>query len=379
VKRLICTAAPFGYGPVAKLLTICKFLTNYQLEFVGTGPALELARHASYFSTITKADYDLSANRQLFQPILSGADLLLASVEPAAIELARTFQVPCCYVDSLFWMWDTLPEACYEVTCYCAQRFPGVSERQATFGRSVRNLRLVGPIVDRTFRRTGKRDPFLLVSLGGLESPLVREHESLLYAGPVISALDQALRRSQWSEVIVTGNHAVMVHLQEHYGRPGLTFTHLAHEDFLKLMARAAFLLTSPGLTTTYEALVYQVPMRFLPPQNYSQALMLKLYRSNGLADRALDWCDLYPQALITEGLPEEEGVRQVQASIQRFAADLAAQEVAVSVFQEMLTYSLPDSSMQASRLGIPLTDGAQEVATIIINELLSKTNEHET
>lgn len=374
VKRIVCTAAPFGYGPVAKLLTICRFLTTYQLEFVGTGPALELARHASCFSAIIEGDCRSGTGRRMVQRTLTGADLWLSVGDMAALTLVGRVQVPCCHVDSLFWMWDALPEASSEVACYCAQRFPGVPEKQEAFGQNIRQFRFVGPIVDRRFQRVGEPDPLLLVSLGGLESPFVKEREMVLYAEPVISVLDSALRTSSWSEVLVTGNQAVMAYLQKQYGRLGFTFTHLAHEDFLKQLARAAFLLTSPGLTTTYEALVYQVPLRFLPPQNYSQALMLKRHRSTGLADRSLDWCDLYPHAVIAENLPQEEGVFQVLTSIRRFAADSKAQKEVRPVFQDMLSPPYPESSVQAACLDIPLTDGAQEVAAIITHELLSTT-----
>lgn len=64
--------------------------------------------------------------------------------------------------------------------------------------------------------------------------------------------------------------------------------------------------LTTPGLTTTYEALVYNIPIRFLPPQNYSQALMLKHYRNTGFADISFDWTDVYNESIVPLYLPEK-------------------------------------------------------------------------
>lgn len=54
--RIICTAKSFGYGPISKLLTICKYLKNTKsdiiLELVGDSIVIELAKHTNYFNKI---------------------------------------------------------------------------------------------------------------------------------------------------------------------------------------------------------------------------------------------------------------------------------------------------------------------------------------
>lgn len=366
MKRLVCTATAFGYGPVSKLLTVCKLLAQHRLEFVGTGVALELARHAQCFSGIYEADPASREGQAVLRDLLAGADLLVNVLEPTALDAAWECRIPCCYIDSLFWMWAGLPSECNDVACYVVQRFPGVSEKQKHFGHQVANLRPVGPIVDRAYLGKESREDLLLINLSGLESPFARVSDGLLYPEPVVAALVEALRGTPWSNVVVAGNRAVMAQLEQRYGRPGLAFRHLSHEDFLRLLARSRMLLSSPGLTATYEALVYRTPIRFLPPQNYSQALMLGLHRQSGLADLSLGWNDLYADAAIPPDLPEDEGVRRVLRSIQRFGEDADGQRTAQAIFRNMLSFSLPDSDCQLSRLGEELTDGAAEVRTII-------------
>lgn len=56
-KRLICCAAPHGYGPASKLCRIASELRRFDIRpiFLGAGSALELARTSDAFDEIIDA------------------------------------------------------------------------------------------------------------------------------------------------------------------------------------------------------------------------------------------------------------------------------------------------------------------------------------
>jgi hydroxymethylcytosylglucuronate/cytosylglucuronate synthase len=349
---------------VAKLLTLAAKLQHHELLFAGTGVALELAATSSLFVGSMSVDPSTEQGCRQLLGLLRSADACLSVIEPDVVALAAKQQVPCCYVDSLFWMWDKLPDHLRSVDLYVAQRFPGVEAQAARI--PVKNLIMVGPIIDRSHLGEHRQDDVLLVNLAGLESPFVTFGSTLHYPEAVMPSLAEALGLATYRNVVVTGNRTVMGDLAWRYPAPGVTYMHLSHDAFLAQMARARMVLTSPGLTTTYEALVHGTPVRFLPPQNYSQALLLDRYRRQGLSDVDFTWSDADFEAGITSGLPESEGVSRVLRAIERAIGSEKVRIHLLKVFEQMLTLPVPDVHQQRERLGEPLTDGALEACTAL-------------
>lgn len=366
MKKIICTATSFGYGPVSKLLTICKHLSNYDLIFVGSGVALELAKHENCFKNIKEIDILTEHGKELFKKEILKADLVLNVLEPESILLAKEGNIPVVYVDSLFWMWDKLPNECIEVDRYIAQSFPGVREKLKNIGAEIKNFDIVGPIIDREYISNEQKEDFIIVNLSGMESPFVKAGKNLIYPKPIIKLIVTALQNTRSENVIFTGNDKVMKEMTEKYSTTPFKFKHVSHEEFLKLLSKAKMIITSPGLTTTYEALVYNTPIRFLPPQNYSMALMLELYKEIGFADISISWNDLYENDKTKKDMPEEEGVKRVAKLIEDFSKDIKAQKKVGEVFEKMLTVQSPNIDKQIKILGEELLDGAMEIKNII-------------
>lgn len=364
----------FGYGPVGKLLTICKRLQSEGVEMVLVADklALQLASLTDYFTDIVPFDFinsDLSEHEKL-RPLFQGADLMLNVLEPDAVEFANQFGVPTVYVDSLFWMWDELPESLHNVH-YIAQTFPGVDKKLDQFQEHLASFNLCGPIVDTSYKEGGERENFLLISFAGMESPFTKFGKNLYYPVAVLSNLLQPLNNSSYEKIVITGNSSIMEFFQEKYGEQFRgEFTHLSHDKFLEALATCKMVVASPGLTTTYEALVYETPIRYLPPQNYSQTLMLTGHQARGFADIAMNWSNIYPEYSIPADMPEADGVALVEETIVRFATDSAGQEIAKEILTDMLTAEPPSSHAQREALGEKLTDGTSEIVKIVLEKL---------
>jgi hypothetical protein len=372
MKKIICTAGAWGYGPVSKLLTICSLLEDYSLHFFGSDVALELARHEAYFSGITQCDFIGERDRKRFKRELAKTDLVLNVLKPDIFDLVPAGEIPCVFVDSLFWMWDKIMMSgvlsqCKDVEKYIVQQFPGVEQRTESHRDLVDTFAIVNPIVDRSQLQQTERENIVLINLSGLENPYSKFGDTLKYHEPIGQCIARAAAKTKWQKIMVAGNFKVMAYLDQRYGNDRLSFRHLSHSMFLSLLNKIALLVTSPGLTATYEAFVYGVPIRFLPAQNHSQALMQRKYIENGFADIPMAWSCFYPQCVITDDMPQELGVKMVMDAIETFSRDSEAQEKADDILTEMLTREPPGTHHQKKCFGMDINgDGASQVKAII-------------
>ncbi|WP_195694567.1 hypothetical protein [Priestia megaterium] len=358
--KIICTATSFGYGPISKLLTICKELKNTDCELllVGNGICIELASHTEYFKEIINFDFN-KADQLSELEYIKGADLWLDVLEPLACPIANKLNIPFIYVDSLFWMWDKIHPMLKDVSHYIAQDFPGVREKvkdfQQEIHKNVEKFHISTPIVDKSFLKDQQSNSdLLMINFSGIETPLSKPNEIMNYPDSLFQMLVKALNNSRYDEIIVTGNKKVMNQLDNKYG-PIFRgeFKHLSHDEFLKTLNRSKMIITSPGLTLTYEAMAYKVPIRFLPAQNYSQALMLKRHRSSGFTDISFDWSDIYSHYQIKKDLPEEEGVELVSRIVNEFYGDIKEGKFKkISLLEDMVNITPPEVSKQTINIG---------------------------
>lgn len=376
MKKIICTATPFGYGPVSKLITICKFLNkeNVELIFVGNGIAFELAEETSYFSRIVPYDFAQNdSDASIFkEEWLQDISLMLNVMEPIAVCAANEMGLRTVYIDSLFWMWDEIPKQLHTVDSYVIQSFVGVQDKVRSVAKSIDSIRLCGPIVDCSYKKVFKENKkSLLVNFSGLENPFVKFGTNMYYPEAVMSSLIEPLNESHWEQIIIVGNQAVMKWFSDEFGSNFRgKFQHVEHDLFLNLLSNSDMLITSPGLTSTYEAVSYEVPVRFMPPQNYSQALMSQIHKDSGFVDISMDWSDIYPSYFVPHDLSEEQGVAMVADTIERFSKDASARKRASERSALVINLNPPSSGHQRQVLGIALSDGTKEVVDIIIERL---------
>jgi hydroxymethylcytosylglucuronate/cytosylglucuronate synthase len=341
-RRLVCTAAAFGYGPAAKLLVIAKLLRqrSYSLCFVGYGTALEMAQSFAFDEVVECMPDDFEANIRS-QADLWGADGILNVLEPAVGEVAKDLALPHFYIDSLFWMWTEPTPEVVDSEVYFIQQFPGVDARCLAWRSYVKNPIIVGPIVSvEGLGMKCEERTRLMVNFAGLESPFAKVDGGLRYPYTLTKLIYPILSRValDYEEVIVAGNRVVMDRLRTDYadGPGNIKFMSLAHENFLELLASCRLLVSSPGLTTAYEGFSLNVPIRFLPPQNYSQSLMLDYYRKERLVDVSFHWADLGLGYEVRSGMREDLAVRKVLEVIDEFADNLDAQETSKGLLESI-------------------------------------------
>jgi len=283
VHLLFC-AFPFGYGPAAKLLAIAHAVSarGVSAAFVGSGISLELVRRSrDRFTAVA------DATSQQARALVAESAGVVSLMDRDAAALAERAGKPLFVVDSLLWMRERVPAAFAAARRYWAQRFFGDDGpvRLAFPAASP-----VGPIVAAFEGRRGGDG--IVVHLGGCASPFASSEAHHHYALAVMHAL-VASGVARGHRCRLLAGEACVARLRAEFPASDVALETLSHDDALRAIAGADLVLTSPGVTATFECFSLGVPAFFLPPQNYSQWLALQALRAAGLAPASLHWSDL--------------------------------------------------------------------------------------
>jgi hypothetical protein len=303
MKNIILTAENFAFGPIGKLLTVAEKIDqrDYSLTFIGYGTAYQLAKVSSIKNAIeinTDSDEFPLLARQLFE----NADLVISCMDRASVRLAQSLSKPTIWLDTLFWMWDEIPDNILEVDIYIKQNSLNDAENLRRYGKRIKNLSSVGPIVDmdplqyRSFRNQA------VVSYGGMEGyGWFEVGKDSNYPYTMTELLIRKVDFSSFDRVLFTGNERIIQDLDERYRSNSLVFRTLPHSLFARELASSRLALLAPGLETPLESFAYQIPTIFLPPSNSSQYPQLDDFIRNGAANMAIHFRDYYPEIDFTD------------------------------------------------------------------------------
>jgi hypothetical protein len=371
--KILCDAAPFGFGPASILKAILKplkkSLPTAEITVLATGTTLDFFSFERSFKVLECNSTD-KAELLKVKNLFAEADVFIDSEHLTSCEMAAHYGTPTVFIDPLFWMWNSIPKYTRDADVYIIQNFPSTSHNLSKMKPN--NPILVGPIVDNSVTVSKKLNQ-ITISFGGLESWLIRTGIDSDYPFIVADILVKAIHElSSESRFLVTGNPACMAKLREAYrSHVGIEFACLSHKHFMEELAKSRLFLTSPGLGATYEAFSLSIPVVFLPPQNHSQFQQLKLLRSAGVAPCSFHWLDVYPETDLPFGCEEEEGVKRILQIIHRFSQDEKAQDQLKRTLVRMMTTDLGDIvSSQQGFLKEMGSNGVEDVVESIVNLL---------
>ena len=186
-------------------------------------------------------------------------------------------------------------------------------------------------------RGGSSRSVYLVINLGGCETPAGPEPENFAYAEFILRGVLQSNtpQTTAGPITLLAGHHAI-AHLRTTFPDCGSIALHTATHDYaLDLLGTAARVLTSPGLTTTLECFQFAAPTYFLPPQNYSQWRILESLRAAGLATGSFAWSDAMGTAPDLATMPEKDRTP--------FVRNIIAQAGAIPATSQLFAASLRD------------------------------------
>lgn len=352
--RIFATAEAFGYGPCSKLVCMVKKLRNKipdsRIDFLGEESALSFALQNNHLFNSVKEYNGI-------YPDYNDFDLILSVMNPYAILWGWFHRKKCIYVDSLYWFWKfekknyeklesiidqlTNAESIDEVwalikdvtghhlhyiahrlsTISCNQYFNNIDHETDIFRKNIKNIIDVDPIIDESHKQKVERDT-ILISLGGLLSPLNQEKEAQAYINLVFKITeDFLLEASKQYKVILAINPEVSKFIQE--VPQNVCVASLAQEEMLKTINRSVLVLTSAGITTMYECLIYDTPF-FVLPELHDGHFPNYLRLAGGDKKKINEIAEVFPNALINPLInnkqdpnPDDE-IRKIQSFIKK-------------------------------------------------------------
>ncbi|ROO60630.1 hypothetical protein EDC02_2541 [Micromonospora sp. Llam0] len=322
--RILASAEAFGYGPASKLVTICSELNRHHaaVDFKGADVAFDFAKgNAAEFHSTERLD----RMTDLATVPPHSYDGAISVMDPFLTLWAAFHEIPCIYVDSLYWFWtwpveseaalqkkaaellslDTVGEALaaladvsmhdaqyvahHLATESCVQRSATGARRGLMSGHTGADY--VDAIVDTSRRRPTEPDIWLATT-SGLLNPLVSPELAVSWVHSVFLLLVEAMAEAgEDTPVIVAGNPEILVLAGT--DAPGrLVIKPLDHAGILSAMNSAIGCLSPPGLTTMLEATAYGAPLILLPEQHYGHFANYDLMSQQGASTR-------FPQALV--------------------------------------------------------------------------------
>jgi hypothetical protein len=272
-------ATSFGFGPVSKAVSLALELKRQaprlERRFLGAGISFDYARKSGAFDVLTNVDVDDHEQLVTLLPTLTSNAAVFSVLNLSILPLWKSTYPPLYFVDSLAWMWPSPPAGIENVAAYFVQDYLLSPERIQEW-RCSSPLVLVAPIEARTLAQIevpGEKSNRLLVNFSGCANPFAPASLYEDYASVLTSAILEAAGE-RFAQIVFCCNESLARYLRGKFGAESVRFEHLPHRDFLQMLVSSKTVLSAPGITSTLEALTLGVPVRFLLPQNDSQALI---------------------------------------------------------------------------------------------------------
>lgn len=308
-------ATSFSFGPVSKAVSIAQELKaqapQLATHYFGAGIDFDYAKKSDAFDHLFRSDVDQRDALLRLVPQLSGYRAIFSVLNLDLLPLWRREYPPLYFVDSLAWMWPSIPAGIENVAAYFVQDYlmPPARVRQWA---AESPLVLVAPIETASNTKPeaarGESNQ-LLVNFSGCSNPFAPSGLYEKYALILASAILEE-SSGRFEQINFSCNEKIVRHLRRRFGGlPSVRIEHFTHEDFLRLLATSALVLSAPGITTTLESLALRVPVRFLLPQNDSQALLSERYRFILGDDACMAFSRFGEEFSFPSFLPEVEAV----------------------------------------------------------------------
>lgn len=367
MPTIAIVSTSFGFGPVSKAIMVATEFqaVGFDVDFFGNGIALDFARRAFIFRRIVDLPVDTYEGLFKAVPLMADSDAVVSVMNFITLELAELLP-PIFIVDSLSWMWPENPDKHNRAAGYYAQDY--LLDNQQGSWLDNTNITRVGPI-RQLYKYKGpsvRQDNLVVVNISGAASPMLPVTFFSLYTQTICWLVSESFLDMR---VVFCGNQAVNDWLKKPLAEhPYFEASHLDHNKFVELIAQASLLLTTPGITTTLEAVELNTPIVFLPPQNYSQAIMNEIYSQlqGNLACLSLSrFGDGYQ---VPMGLPESKGVLATKKSIE---ALFSAPRKILPAFKAAINNAGALNHSLRTLIRQPEAIGQEQIVQSIVRELV--------
>lgn len=352
--RCAFVATSFGFGPVSKAVSIASELKtqapDVERHYFGAGIGYEYAQKSGAFDALIEVDVDRHETLVALLPQLASYDVVFSVLNLDILPLWRSDLPPLYFVDSLAWMWPSLPAGIENAAVYFVQDYLLSPQRIRDWSLAC-PLVLVAPIESiGNLEVPAEKVNRLLVNFAGCANPFappeLYEQYGLVLASSILEEAGQRYER-----IVFCCNERLANYLRSSVGAASqVDFGHFAHDQFLRLLVSSALVLSAPGITSTIEALASQTAFGFLLPQNDSQALISERCRSQLGEESCMAFSRFGPEYCFPAFLPPRESVDLALAFLQKI---LSTRQADISSMIRNLLSLPPAYSITALRANI--------------------------
>ncbi|MBF0313333.1 MAG: hypothetical protein HQK52_07950 [Oligoflexia bacterium] len=373
-KTIIFDAEPFCFGPISTTLSLAKELRKkvdpqYRFVLLGTLTSLQLGQKSNLFDEVIECNTTSTEELSQHRSLIENCSLYISNTNPNSIKYLQDIPIKKIYIDTLFWMWDKLLADFNTVDTYYIQDFFGTKEALEKFSEKVNNPKVVPPLIPIDMPNpqpelSENKRPINLITFGGIDNIYSKTSKFCqCFMNSLVTHKDFSKH-----EFIVAGGGNTIEFLKNNYsGFKNLTIDVFDKFEFLSLMASADKVIAGSGITTFYEMCYYEKDVFFLPPQNYSQALQLRIYQDNLDQINFFNWESNRGYPLIPEGLPEMEGIAKNSECLEFFLNSTDEQDRLIQDVFDFI-YSSP-SKLTQDHFSIK-NSGVVNIVDDIVNDL---------
>lgn len=352
--RIGLFAEAFGFGPVSKVCSLAKAyqeVSTCELFAFGDSITNEYFRREGINNIIELIHSDVE-NPSRVKSICTQIDIAIVGIQP---EWAGEIQqhIPVIYLDSLGFMWNEKYFHQYPklktVEAFLVQDIFGAA--QSLFDKGIKNIHCVGPLIStNNLKKNTPTEP--VIHMGGLAN-IFNNKDGFLYADFIATLLKGKVKEAICSDYI-----ASCIDKKKY----SIDFHALTNEQTINRFSSAEILYTSPGLTGLLEAAAVNANIVPLPPQNYSQALIVD--KIEKLQKERSVWSFLKEHYPVNDGLDEEEGVFRVRELNKKYMHSTEFRENYLNSINNFGPKKLPNE--------LAINNGIRE-AVKIVSSLTSK------
>ena len=353
MKCLLFFSNPFGYGPTATMVAVLRHffkLQDIKIYVIARGLCKEILGINKNLEIIDIDQRDVSEIVKLLSKYPD--PYVISSLNRFAVLAAHKLGIHSCFIDTLTYLWDRIPDDYLKADMYYTSDFPTVSDKTSGHKNAIITPLIIDnaldPIKKDTENRTG-----VLLQLGGLKSPLSDNPPT-----DYLDLISVALNRTQINITVCGGNDGLN-YLKHQVNTPNIEFVSLSKDDFLRKLSTSELCISTPGLNTTIESIYVKTPINFIMPTNLSQWVNHNIFTQFSANGVDVTWESIIDKDLQIQGLPEYDAIIKINNMANNIKKSDEQINRFVELFQKTVA-SVPDTNKQNNLLDIYGTNGAE-------------------
>lgn len=353
MKSLLFFSNPFGYGPTATMMAVLRHflnLKNIQIYVIARGLCKEILED---YKTLTIIDADQRNVSEIIKLLKEYPDpYVVSSLNRFAVLAAYKLGIPSCFIDTLTYLWDKIPDDYLKADMYYASDFPTVSEKTSGHKNAIITPLIIDNALD-FIQKSKKNRQGVLLQLGGLKSPL-SDNPPTDYLDLISVALNETQKY-----ITVCGGNDGLNYLKQHVSSPNIEFISLSKGAFLRKLSLSELCISTPGLNTTIESIYFKTPINFIMPTNLSQWVNHNIFKQFDANGTDITWESVIDKDLDILGLPEYDAIIKINKMANDVKQSKKTIDKFVELFQQTVS-SVPDTNKQYNLLKTYGTSGAK-------------------